>query len=165
MKRSLLFSLMTLSVVLRIQAQEAIVDATSSVKSERSSGTKGMRTRDRVAKCYKTAIGIFHGKLKQLTNKEIVIENQANQIVSIRRSHRTKFLRNDEPIRPTDIDLDTPITVEATEESSLSLVALNVSVDTSATEMNTSTPFCTGREPGDHIDSSHLEPQSVHLRN
>ena len=119
-----------------------------------------MRARDTAANYSKTAIGIFHGKLKQLTNKEIVIENQANQIVSIRRSHRTKFLRNDERIRPTGIDLDTPVTVDATEESSVNLVALNVSIDTSATKMNTSAPFGTGREPGDH-----LEPQSVHLQN
>jgi hypothetical protein len=124
-----------------------------------------MRPHDRAAEYYKTAIGIFHGKLKQLTNKEIVIENQADQIVSIRRSHRTKFLRNDERIRPKDIGLDTPVTVEATEDSSVSLVALNVSVDTSATKMNTSAPFGTGREPGDHVDSLHLEPQSVRLRN
>jgi hypothetical protein len=128
MKRSLFFSLMTFSMLLRIEAQEAIYDTTSNVKFERSSGTKG-RTRDRAAKSYKTAIGVFHGKLKQLTNKEIVIQNQANQIVSIRRSHRTKSLRNNEPIRPTYIDLDTPVTVAATEESSVSLVALNVSVD------------------------------------
>jgi len=167
MKRSLFFSLMTFSAVLRIEAQEAIYDTTSNVKFERSSGTKGMRTHDRAAEYYKTAIGIFQGKLKQLTNKEIVIENQANQIVSIRRSHRTKFLRNDEPIRPTDIDLDTPVTVEATEESSVNLVALNVSVDTSARKMNTSAPFGTGREAGDDIDSPHLGsvPESASPRN
>jgi hypothetical protein len=140
MKRSLFFSLLTFSAVLRIGAQEAIYNTTSNVKFERSSGTKGMRTHDIAANYSKTAIGIFLGKLKQLTNKEIVIENQANQIVSIRRSHRTKFLRNDERIRPTDIDLDTPVTVDATEPSSVSLVALNVSIDTSATKMNTSAP-------------------------
>lgn len=165
MKRRLLFCLVTLSAVLRLEAQEAIYDTTSNVKLERSSATKRMRTHDRAAEYYKTAIGIFHGKLKQLTNKEIVIENQADQIVSIRRSHRTKFLRNDERIRPTDIDLDTPVTVEATEDSSVSLVALNVSVDTSATKMNTSAPFGTGREPGSHVDSPHLKPQSVDLQN
>lgn len=167
MKRGLFFYLMTFSAALRIKAQEAIYDTTSNVKFERSSGTKGRRTRDIAAEYSKTAIGIFHGKLKQLTNKEIVIQNEADQIVSIRRSHRTKFLRNDERIRPTDIDLGTPVTVDATEENSVSLVALNVSVDTSATTMNTSAPFGKGREAGDDIGSPHLGsvPESASPRN
>jgi len=134
MKRSLLFSLIALSAALRVEAQEAIHDTSSKVRSGRSIA-KDKGTFDGSGKLYKTAIGIFHGRLKQLTDKEIVIENQSNQTVSIRRSHKTKFLRNNEPIHPSDIDLDTPIIIEVTEEKR-SLAALNVKVDTSATRMN-----------------------------
>ena len=135
MKRSLFFSLIALSAVLRVEAQEAIHDTSSNVKFGRSSEAKDKGTRDASGKLYKIAIGIFHGKLKQLTDKEIVIENQSNQMVTIRRSHKTKFLRNNEPIHPSDIDLGTPITVEVTQEKR-SLAALNVSIDTSAPGMN-----------------------------
>jgi hypothetical protein len=139
MKRSLFFSWMALSVALRVEAQEAIHDAISNVQFGRSSGGEDKRARDGSGKLHKIAIGIFHGKLKQLTEKEIVIENQSNQMVSIRRSHKTKFLRNNKSIHPADIDLDTPIIVEVTEEKR-SLSALNVSIDTSATRMNDHPP-------------------------
>jgi hypothetical protein len=135
MKRSLFFSLIALSAAHRVEAQEAIQDARSSVKLGRSRGAQDKRTPDGSDKLYNIAIGIFHGKLRQLTNKEIVIENQSNQMVSMRRSHKTKFLRNHEPIQPTDIDLDTPIIVEVTEDKR-SLTALNVTVDSAATRMN-----------------------------
>jgi hypothetical protein len=135
MKRPLFFSLMALSAVLPVEAQEAIHDTSSHVTFGRSSGAKDKGTRDASGKLYKIAIGIFHGKLKQLTDKEIVIENQSSQMVTIRRSHKTKFLRNSEPIHPSDIDLDTPITVEVTQEKR-SLAALNVKVDSSATRMS-----------------------------
>ena len=135
MKRSLFFSLIALSTALRVEAQEAMHDTSSNVKFGRSSGAKDKETLDGSGELYKIAIGIFHGKLKQLTDKEIVIENQSNQIVSIRRLHKTRFLRNNEPVRPSDIDLDTPIIVEVT-EATRNLAALNVSVDSSATRMN-----------------------------
>jgi hypothetical protein len=135
MKRSLFFSLVALSAALRVEAQEAIHDTSSNVSVGRSSEAKDKGTRNGSGKLYKIAIGIFHGRLKQLTDKEIVIENQSNQMVSIRRSHKTKFLRNNEPIHPSDIDLDTQIIIEVSEEKR-SLAALNVKVDTSATRMN-----------------------------
>jgi hypothetical protein len=135
MKRSRFFAWIALSAALRVEAQEAIHDTSSNVKFGRSSGANDKGTFDGSGKLYKIAIGIFQGKLKQLTDKEIVIENRSNQMVSIRRSRKTKFLRNNEPVHPSDIDLDTPIIVEVREEKR-SLAALNVSIDTSATRMN-----------------------------
>ena len=135
MKRSRFFAWIALSAALRVEAQEAIHDTSSNVKFGRSSGANAKGTFDGSGKLYKIAIGIFHGKLKQLTDKEIVIENRSNQMVSIRRSRKTKFLRNNEPVHPSDIDLDTPIIVEVREEKR-SLAALNVSIDTSARRMN-----------------------------
>lgn len=135
MKRLLFFFSMTLIVVLRVEAQ-GIYDITSNAKSVRNSGTGGTAAGSRAGKLSDSAIGVFHGKLIELTKKEIVIENESKQIVSIRCSQKTQFLRNNEPIRPTDIDLDTSVTIEAIEKRSSSLVALNVSIDTSATKAN-----------------------------
>jgi hypothetical protein len=83
---------------------------------------------------YKAAAGIFRGKLKLLNNREIVIENDSKQMVSIRRSDQTKFLRDNLQIKPSDIDLETPVTVDATESASVSLLAVNVSVDSRPTQ-------------------------------
>ena len=136
MKRLLFFFSMTLIVVLRVEAQ-GIYDTTSNAKSVRNGGgTGGTGAGSRAGKLTDSAIGVFHGKLIELTKKEIVIENESKQIVSIRCSQKTQFLRNNEPIRPADIDLDTSITIEAIEKRSSSLVALNVSIDTSATKAN-----------------------------
>ena len=74
--------------------------------------------------------GSFHGKLKELTSKEITITTEDDQVVSIHRSRKTKFLKGTQSIKASDIDLETPVTVDATEEVDLSLTAVSVTVDT-----------------------------------
>lgn len=74
--------------------------------------------------------GSFRGKLKELTNKEIMIETDDNQLVSIHRSRKTKFLKGDQTIKASDIDIETPVAVDAIEEVDLSLTARSVTVDT-----------------------------------
>jgi hypothetical protein len=79
---------------------------------------------------YKDVAGSFHGKLKDLSNKEIMIETADSQILTIHRSRKTKFFKGTQSIKPSEIDIETPITVDATEEVDLSLSALTVTVDT-----------------------------------
>jgi hypothetical protein len=74
--------------------------------------------------------GSFHGKLKELSKKEIMIETEDGQIVSIHRSGKTKFLKGTQSIKASDIDIETPVTVDAGEEADLSLTARSVTVDT-----------------------------------
>lgn len=74
--------------------------------------------------------GSFHGKLKELTGKEITIETEDDQLVSIHRSRKTKFLKGAQSIKPSDIDLETMVTVDAAEEVDLTLTAVTVTVDT-----------------------------------
>lgn len=78
---------------------------------------------------YKVA-GSFHGKLKDLTNKEITIQTEDDQLVSIHRTRKTKFYKGTQTIKPSDIDLETMVTVEAAEDVDLSLTAISVTVDT-----------------------------------
>jgi len=73
--------------------------------------------------------GSFHGKLKDLSKKEITIETDDSQIVSIHRSSKTKFLKGTQSIKPSDIDLETPVTVDAAEDVGLTLTAVSVTVD------------------------------------
>jgi hypothetical protein len=79
---------------------------------------------------YKDVAGSFHGRLKDLTSKEITIQTDDDQTVSIHRSRKTKFLKGTQSIKPSDIDLETMVTVDATEDVDLSLTAVSVTVDT-----------------------------------
>jgi hypothetical protein len=74
--------------------------------------------------------GSFHGKLKELSKKEIMIETDDDQIVSIHRTGKTKFLKGTQSIKASDIDIETPVTVDASEDVDLSLTARSVTVDT-----------------------------------
>ncbi len=73
--------------------------------------------------------GSFHGKLKELSSKEILIETEDDQTVSIHRSRKTKFLKGKESIKSSDIDLETMVTVDASEDVDLKLTAVSVTVD------------------------------------
>lgn len=79
---------------------------------------------------YKNVAGSFHGKLKDLSKKEITIETEDSQLVSIHRSGKTKFFKGTQAIKPSDIDIETPVTVDAIEDVDLSLTARSVTVDT-----------------------------------
>jgi hypothetical protein len=78
---------------------------------------------------YKDMAGEFHGKVKVLNKKEITIQNDENQMVTMRRTGKTKFYKDDKEIKATDIDLETPITIEAKEDTDIKLLALKVTVD------------------------------------
>lgn len=78
----------------------------------------------------KNVAGSFHGKLKDLSKKEITIETEDSQLVSIHRSGKTKFFKGTQSIKPSDIDIETPVTVDAIEDVDLSLTASSVTVDT-----------------------------------
>jgi len=81
------------------------------------------------AGAYKGLAGTFHGTLKELSGKEIVIQSNENQTVSIRRSRKTKFLKDDREIKPSEIPLNTPLSIDATEDIDLKTVAISVTVD------------------------------------
>ena len=131
---------MTVAVIgIGAEAQETVHGSASNanVHLELCCGGKHVETGERkVGAFYRTAAGIFRGKVKQLNNKEIVIENDAKQMVAIRRSHQTKFLKNNQPIKSSDIDLETPVTIDAREAANVSLLAINVSVDSPSTKID-----------------------------
>ncbi len=102
----------------------AILSAQSIYRTRRGVGP-GMP----VPPAYKDVAGSFHGKIKSLTKKEIMIETGDEQTVSMRVSGKTKFYKGNEPIKATDIDMETLVTVDASEEADLKLTAINVIVD------------------------------------
>jgi hypothetical protein len=71
----------------------------------------------------------FHGALKKLTKKEILIESDESQLMTMRVSGKTKFLDKDgKAIKRTDIDLETVLSIDASEDLDTKLMAVNVRV-------------------------------------
>jgi len=79
---------------------------------------------------FKGVVVTFHGKLKKLTKKEIMIESSDDnhEVLTFRRNKATKFLENDAEVKPANIDLETVVTVDASEDIDLQLMAVNVIV-------------------------------------
>jgi hypothetical protein len=71
----------------------------------------------------------LRGAVKKLTKKEILIESDENQLMTMRVSGKTKFLDKDnKTIKPTDIDLETVVSIDASEDLDTKLMAVNVRV-------------------------------------
>jgi hypothetical protein len=73
--------------------------------------------------------GTFHGTLKTVSKKEVVIENDDDQVVSLRRSGKTKFFKDDKEVKPTEIAAGTVVSIDAGQDIDLKPTALAVRVD------------------------------------
>jgi hypothetical protein len=81
------------------------------------------------APAYKGLIVSVRGVIKKVSKKELLLESGEKQLMTIRCSKKTRFWRGSEEIKPTDVDLESPVTIDATEDSDLKLMAVNVHVD------------------------------------
>lgn len=70
----------------------------------------------------------FHGTLKSIDNKQVIIESE-DQTVLLGRTHKTKFLKDDKEIKPKDIPAGAPLTIDVNKAPDGSLLAVNVFVD------------------------------------
>ena len=71
----------------------------------------------------------LHGSVKKLTKNEILIQSDEDQLVTLRCSKKTKFSDADGEIKRTAIDLESKVTIDASEDNDLKLMALTVMVD------------------------------------
>jgi hypothetical protein len=79
---------------------------------------------------YQGLTATFHGKLKEINKKEIVIQNDDDQIVSIRRNGKTKFLNKDaKEVKPTELEAETVVTIDVSEDNDMKPMALKVVAD------------------------------------
>jgi len=76
----------------------------------------------------------FNGTVKALTKKELVVDldrpdpDAEQQSLTFRLSKKTKFLKGDQPVKPSDIEAGTHITLDATRDGDLKFSALNVMI-------------------------------------
>lgn len=73
----------------------------------------------------------FEGTLKMLTRKEILIQLQSEQTLTIRRDHKTKFVEKDKEIKPESIQVGTPLAIDVKEDLDLKPMAVRVVVNPS----------------------------------
>lgn len=71
----------------------------------------------------------FEGTLKMLTKKEILIQLQSEQTLSIRRDRKTRFVENDKEIKPDNIAVGTPLAIDVKEDLDLKPLAVRVVVN------------------------------------
>ncbi len=90
---------------------------------------KGSQISPNQPDAYKGVAVTFRGKLKSLDKKEVVIQTEEDQTVSMHVTGKSKFLKNDQPVKPSQIAPGTPISIDATEDTDLSILALSVVVD------------------------------------
>ena len=71
----------------------------------------------------------FQGALKKLSKKEVLIESDEKQLMTVRCSGKTKYFDKDsKEVKPADIDLDTLVLVEAREDVDSKLTAIDVKI-------------------------------------
>ena len=71
----------------------------------------------------------FQGTLKALSKKEIIIDlDGEDQTLTLRRSGKTKFSQGDREIKPSDIQVGTHVTIDATREGDQKIAALHVMI-------------------------------------
>lgn len=71
----------------------------------------------------------FEGTLKMITKKEIFLQLQTDQTVTIRRDHKTKFVENDKDVKADNIEVGTPLAIDVKEDLDLKPIALRVVVN------------------------------------
>jgi hypothetical protein len=71
----------------------------------------------------------MEGTLKMMTNKEITLQLQSEQMVIVRRDRKTKFLENGKEVKPSDIAVGTPLAIDVKEDLDLKPLAVRVIVN------------------------------------
>ena len=71
----------------------------------------------------------FHGKLKDMKKKSIAVLADDDKLMTFRRTSKTKFYRGDKEIKSFEIDLESVVTVDVSEDTDLKFLALAVKAE------------------------------------
>jgi hypothetical protein len=80
-----------------------------------------------------TPVATFHGTLRSINKKEIVLDLAEDQSIAFHISHKTKFLKEAKAIKPTAIAAGAPVTVDGKRDLLGNVEAVTVTVDSSKT--------------------------------
>ena len=79
-----------------------------------------------------TPVATFHGTLKSLSRKELVLLLPGDQEVTFYISHKTKFSQNNKPVKPAGIPDGASLSVDGKRDILGNTEAVAVRVETSA---------------------------------
>jgi hypothetical protein len=109
----------------------AIVALLCAISLPAQRGRRGAATSTVSAPPLKGVTISFHGTVKEVTKKEILLQADDQQLMTFRRTSKTKFVDGDQNIKGNEVDLDSPATVDVVEDNDLKLLALTVKLDPS----------------------------------
>ena len=78
-----------------------------------------------------TPVATFHGTLKSISKKEVVLELPEDQSIAFHISHKTKFLKDGKPVKSSAIAAGAPVTVDGKRDLLGNVEAVTVTVDSS----------------------------------
>jgi hypothetical protein len=78
-----------------------------------------------------TPVATFHGTLRSINKKEIVLDLQEDQSIAFHISHKTKFVKEAKAIKPSAIAAGAPVTVDGKRDLLGNVEAVTVTVDSS----------------------------------
>ena len=107
---------------------------------------RGQSGTSSIAGAYNMPSATMHGTLKKITSKDIIINVEGDQLVTIDRTHKTKFLRDGKEIKPADIAIGSVVTVDVNHDPQLHPLAITLTVDSGPTDQE-SPPATTGAGP------------------
>ena len=67
--------------------------------------------------------------MKSVTKKEIVVDMPEEQSIAFHISHKTKFVKDAKPIKPTAIEAGAPVTVDGKRDMRGNVEAVTVTLD------------------------------------
>ncbi len=79
-----------------------------------------------------TPVATFHGTLKSLSKKELVLAMPEDQAITFYVSHKTKYLKDSKPIKAADIKSGAPLSVDGRRDALGNTEAVTVTVESSA---------------------------------
>jgi hypothetical protein len=78
-----------------------------------------------------TPVATFHGTVRSITKKEIVVDMAEEQSIAFHISHKTKFVKEEKAVRPTTIAAGASVTVDGKRDLLGNVDAVTVTVDSS----------------------------------
>lgn len=72
------------------------------------------------------AVATFKGTFKSANKKYLMITVEDGNVMQMYITHTTKFIRDGQPAKATDFESDEPVTVEASRDARLNLLAVRV---------------------------------------
>jgi hypothetical protein len=92
-------------------------------------GRRAATTSTPVAAPLKGVTISFHGTVKEISKNVILLQADDTQLMTIRRTKKTKFVDGDQSIKGEEVDLDSLATVDVVEDNDLKFLALTVKLD------------------------------------